>query len=64
MSNSNVVLEASDRLRQLSFNALADRLESNEKGTISEATIVLYEHYFYQLADRLAALSHEENHVL
>ena len=52
---NSVISEAVAKLRQLSFGALADRLEHNTKNTTPEAAGVLREHYFYQLADRLAA---------
>lgn len=57
MNSNTIVLEASSRLRQLSFRALANKLERDARSTIPEAAGVLREHYFYQLANRLMALA-------
>lgn len=53
MNDNDIVLKASNKLCQLSFRKLANRLEHDTKNTIPEAVSVLREHYFHRLADRL-----------
>lgn len=57
MTDVQTLHEASDKLRQLSLKTLANELERDAKNTIPKAAGVLRKHYFYGLADRLAALA-------
>ena len=61
MNDNNIVLEASSKLRQLSYEALAEQLERGAIGAIPRAGDVLRKHHFHRLADQLreAGKSHE-----
>lgn len=61
MIDAQTLHEACEKLRQLGFRALANRLELNSRNTLSKAESVLREHYFHRLADRLATLTEREN---